>query len=234
MIGAGRVRVAGSDVATWGVGELAFEDRLFERAIRRGATVVDAGAGGGYHTLLAARRVGPRGRVLAFEPDPEDYRALRRNVRRNGVEQRVLTLPLGLGEWADRRPFYRAPSDGNRSTHQNRWWEAPDTQSTSLDAQIGGCGIDVVRLDVGGAELEALRGMKLTVELCPELRLFVNCDPEALWQAGTSTPMLLEELTHLGFDVRAIDDRAQELLPAGSWLWKIGTPMTLLCERLAS
>jgi len=226
----------GTGIRSWALGALPFAARVSERTVRRGATVVDAGARVGYHTLLAARRVGPRGRVLAFEPDPDAYRALRRNVRQNGFGERVKALPLGLGEWSDRRPFYRRPTDGNGdgSLVARRWWEAADARSTSLDAQVGGCCIDVVRLDVDGCELDALRGMKLTVELCPELRLFVSCDPAALWQAGTSLPMLLEELHHLGFETSAIDDAASALLPVGPWLWESRKPVDLYCERIAT
>src|SRR5918996_2865307 len=75
-----------------------FTAELFARAVCEGATVVDGGAYLGFHTLLAAQRVGPDGIVFAFEPDPEGFDAMRRNVRDNGLGDRVVPLPLSPAE----------------------------------------------------------------------------------------------------------------------------------------
>jgi ubiquinone/menaquinone biosynthesis C-methylase UbiE len=53
--------------------------------IPRGATVADVGAGAGYHSIRLARRVGPRGTVLATDVQPEMLRTLRANARAAGV-----------------------------------------------------------------------------------------------------------------------------------------------------
>jgi len=226
--------MSATEPAAWIGSERPLATRLFERTIRHGGTVIDAGAGAGRLTLLAARRVGPRGRVLAFEPDPDAYRALRRNVRAHGYAERVTALPLGLGEWSDRRPVSQRSNNHatNGSLLAKRWWEAADAATTSLDAQVGGCCIDVLRLDVHGAELGALRGMKLTLELCPEIEIFVRCDPDALLAAGASVPMLLEELQQLGFESSVIDEPAGRLAPTGPWLWDARAAVDLHCTRV--
>jgi FkbM family methyltransferase len=96
-------------------GEDPFMAELFEDSIPRGGAVVDGGSYLGYHTLVAARRVGPRGKVLSFEPNPVTYRALRRNVRENGYEDRVVALPLGVAAWSGRRTFYVGADAGRRT-----------------------------------------------------------------------------------------------------------------------
>ena len=73
----------------------AFTTRVFAASIPPAGAVVDASAGAGRHTMIAAHAVGPRGQVMAFEPEPESYRALRANVREHGFEDRVTALPLG-------------------------------------------------------------------------------------------------------------------------------------------
>ena len=60
--------------------------RLFEQTIKTGDTVLDLGANIGYYTLIAAHKVGDRGRVIAFEPDPDNIALLRHNVLLNGFE----------------------------------------------------------------------------------------------------------------------------------------------------
>jgi FkbM family methyltransferase len=58
---------------------------VFERYCRVGMTVVDVGANLGYYSLLAARLVGPSGRVIALEPNSENCRLLLSSLRRNGI-----------------------------------------------------------------------------------------------------------------------------------------------------
>src|SRR5439155_930915 len=59
--------------------ELAF----VERFVRPGMTVLDLGAHHGLYTLLASKRVGPKGKVFAFEPSVRERTALRRHVMLN-------------------------------------------------------------------------------------------------------------------------------------------------------
>lgn len=81
------VRVAGATIEVPGTrrvrlsvvaGDLRIH-RLLDRFAFAGATVVDVGANIGYNTIHAARRVGPRGRVVAIEPAPDNLGVLRRD-----------------------------------------------------------------------------------------------------------------------------------------------------------
>jgi ubiquinone/menaquinone biosynthesis C-methylase UbiE len=84
-----------ADVMSWeGVDWLFRETRIDEEQpeamldalkIPRGATVADVGAGAGYHSIRLARRVGPRGTVLATDIQPEMLRMLRTNAKEAGV-----------------------------------------------------------------------------------------------------------------------------------------------------
>ena len=66
--------------------------------VQPNATVVDVGANVGYYTLLAARLVGPEGRVVAFEPNPVVRAQLERHVCDNGVQDRVSIEPTALAD----------------------------------------------------------------------------------------------------------------------------------------
>lgn len=56
-------------------------DYVFIELVREGMIVVDIGAHMGYYTLLAARAVGDKGKVFAFEPEPSNYALLVKNIR---------------------------------------------------------------------------------------------------------------------------------------------------------
>jgi len=66
---------------------------VFERYCKVGMTVVDVGANLGYYSLLAARLVGPSGRVIAFEPNSENCRLLLSSLRRGGITN-VEVIPV--------------------------------------------------------------------------------------------------------------------------------------------
>ena len=61
------------------------ETRFFQSACRDGMTFLDVGANLGYYTALATRAVGPNGRVLAVEPDPDSFGYLEQTIAANAV-----------------------------------------------------------------------------------------------------------------------------------------------------
>jgi hypothetical protein len=64
------------------------------------------GAHHGVYSIVAAKKLGHRGTVVAFEPSPTEYRGLRLQVRQNRLSS-VRTEPLALGSAASARPFFR-------------------------------------------------------------------------------------------------------------------------------
>jgi FkbM family methyltransferase len=119
-------------------------------------TFVDIGAHYGYFTILAARALGPGGRVVSFEPHPAFHRRLLRNIELNELSAEVTTYQIALaahsgtavmGGWDERVPM---ASDGG------------NVRVMPFDDVCEEQGIrpDVVKIDVFGAEGDVLRGMK--------------------------------------------------------------------------
>lgn len=72
------------------------KQRLFAALVKPGSVVWDVGAHVGFYTLLAARAVGPSGRVVAFEPVPRNLRYLRRHIALNHITNAdVLDVAVG-------------------------------------------------------------------------------------------------------------------------------------------
>ena len=72
-------KTIGRSIRTTGIYDLAVSE-ILARVVRPGDTVVDAGANVGYMTLLTAIAAGPSGKVMAWEPHPELFGVLKRNV----------------------------------------------------------------------------------------------------------------------------------------------------------
>lgn len=63
-----------------------FETEIFKKEIKKGDTVLDLGAHIGYYTLLAAKLVGEKGKVFAFEPEPTNFALLKKNIKINNYQ----------------------------------------------------------------------------------------------------------------------------------------------------
>lgn len=137
--------------------------RAIQRVVRPGWVAVDVGANIGYFTLLLAKLVGPEGRVIAFEPLPENLQVLQENIALNAY-QSVTLEPRAVMEKPGAVRLYRereALLTGTASTvhGQGSGLEVP---ATSLDVYLRAAGerADFVKIDVEGAEEAVLSGMK--------------------------------------------------------------------------
>lgn len=134
-----------------------------QRVVDPGCVAVDIGANIGYFTLLLAKLVGPEGRVIAFEPLPENFHVLQENVALNAYRN-VTLEPRAVMEKPGTVRLYREREHlltGTASTvhGQGSGLEVP---ATSLDVYLRATGkrADFVKIDVEGAEGAVLTGMR--------------------------------------------------------------------------
>ena len=202
--------------------------RLLSEAVPRGGVVVEGGAHLGFVTVHAARAVGPEGRVFVFEPNVEVLDVLRENLHVNGVEARVEIVPKALGGSSGRARFYVRADES--SLYEPAGGSDPvDIDVVRADEAIQGA-VDVVKLDVEGAELAALRGMEgfITGQRSPRA-LFLECNPVLLARAGSSPKELFAWLAARSYDVEWIDEANGRTVPI-SEPWT--EPYVNLCCRL--
>jgi len=197
----------------WDVREL----RFLRRYLAPGMTFVDIGAHYGLYAVLAAHLVGPSGRVLAFEPAAPAFRRLRWHLWLNGARQ-VLASPDAVGARAMTASLYRPVRgvDTTSSLHPNAIGASrlrrQEVRVTTLDEAAGSrgfAGVDLVKLDVEGAEPEVLEGAARVLAESRPLWLFEALDiTAAAW--GGSGRALVERF-------RARDHTLFEFTPDG-WL----------------
>jgi FkbM family methyltransferase len=129
------------------------------RLIRPGMTVVDAGAHAGFYSLLMSRLVGPRGRVFAFEPFPDNARNLIKHVKINGLTN-VTIVPAGLWRRNGLMPFA-----AGEHTSMGRVGERGGSLAVpvyALDELVKSFmpPPNLVKVDVEGAEANVLHGAR--------------------------------------------------------------------------
>lgn len=163
------------------------------RFLLAGDTFVDVGASIGFHSILAARLVGPEGTVLAFEPSPAGAASIRANAAANGCGN-VLVAPVAVSDSIGSAWLEGAGEATARLVEPGQGGEPVAT--TTLDAYLGERQLvpTLVKIDVEGHEDAVLRGMHETlrsvrpavvVELHGRLEFL-----EALDEAGYRTAVL--------------------------------------------
>lgn len=146
--------------------------RLLAKLINPAMTVVDIGAYIGYFTVLASLIVGHKGRVLAFEPAPDNFSQLKKTIQANGLNN-VRLFPVALSDQKGTKPLRIATDPATHSladsiTSNFFTGRAKDTGKsisvimTTLDHVLKRekiSNIDIIKIDVEGAELNVLKGM---------------------------------------------------------------------------
>ncbi len=179
---------------------------FFRRFLKPGMVVLDVGANIGHYTLLAAKRVYPGGFVHAFEPAPAEYHELNANVGLNRLENVLAnqlaicdregeaTLQICQGGLGLYNSLGAPLREGNVVSVQVR--------CTTLDSYVRSAGIgkvDLLKMDVEGAELAAIRGAAALLE-GPDAPIVVCefCDAAAVGM-GHSTRELRQALEGFGY-----------------------------------
>lgn len=153
-----------------GIAKLAFVFReryerellLLQKLLSPGMTFVDAGACYGIYTLAASKIVGSAGSVLAFEPAPRAFRILQKNVSLNSLPN-VTAYSLALTTSSGKALLYRHPNVGCDSLGKDDSFTSTSEviATESLDSVLGKTlvsRVDVIKIDVQGAEEWVLRG----------------------------------------------------------------------------
>ena len=175
--------------------------------ITSGMTVIDVGADTGYYTLLFAKRVGTQGRIVAFEPIPSAREVLEYNIRLNAyinvtvcsfalfstTRSVVLQAPRELS----RIDPMKNSSDPSGIEIQTRVF---DECVSELDIQK----IDLVKVDVEGAELDVLFGMRDSLEEYHPA-LLIEVHPNHIGDFGHTVEDLLQFLEGMNYSLEPVD-----------------------------
>jgi FkbM family methyltransferase len=191
------------------------ETALIEALVKPGQTFVDVGAHWGYFSLIASQKVGRGGRVISIEADPRLYCTLSRNVRDNALVQIEAVHVAAAAEtgvlrmsgyreqdenWGVSRLLGSAPNGDEQNVF--------DVPTASIDALLdkrGVATVDVLKMDIEGAEALALRGMEAGLRAGRYRVMVIELHPAALADFGSSVTVLAESLSRFGYSAWRID-----------------------------
>jgi FkbM family methyltransferase len=213
----------------------AYERALFSRVLRPGMVVVDIGANIGLYTLIAAEKVGREGRVIAYEPDPSNFQNLLSNLKLNGFDH-VDARPKAVADQSRSLRLYL--SQLHRGLHQIHPFEGEaryvDVPGVSLDEDLKEIEkVNVIKMDVQGAECLALQGMQGLLSRSPNVCIFCEFWLEGIQKSGCDPKQFMVILENLGLHVYQIHESQREirLIPKDSLFHSAPRELNLLMTR---
>ena len=191
------------------------ETALLRHILAPGMTFVDVGANWGYFTLSAAHLVGRTGRVLSVEADPRACRTLRANVARNRLDTvRLVEAAASDAPGTLRLQEYESAAceSGNYglagATPGAAHGRSFDVPARPLDDVLDEAGIervDLLKMDIEGAEGRALVGLRRMLAARRIDRVLVELHPRMLLDQGMSVERVVDDLRGFGYRPWKID-----------------------------
>lgn len=207
--------------------------RLLNRLMRHGDVFFDVGANLGFYSFYVGPMCGKSGSVHAFEANPRLIPHLSRSIELNRAQSNIYLNAVAVGKQSNTHlPLYDPDKIGCSSLHLHGWLDRESTvlvPVVTIDDYIREHGIsriDVMKIDIEGAELEAFQGMEETFRLCPpgviicELMPFENIygrdRPEVMHRADSAAgPSEISGYLHAKgyemFQIESLDGRLRLL-----------------------
>jgi len=148
--------------------------RLISKAVAKGDTFFDIGANVGFYSSFVGPLCGKSGAVHSFEANPLLIQHLRRSAELNKATSNIIINATAIGSETNKTlELYDPERIGGSSLYKLQWLNAASSVTvplTTIDEyrRVNGIKrIDVVKIDIEGAELDAFRGMEQTFAECP-------------------------------------------------------------------
>lgn len=178
--------------------------------LQSGGLFVDVGANFGWFTCLFSKLAGNEGKVIAFEPAMDNLSLLRKNLRTNGLHN-VHVIDSAVGAEPGNATLCLAPeaNPGMHSlvtmAHTPRTEAAQNVAITTLDDAMKSTSgrIRLLKIDIEGYEIDALRGASETLARCDHL--LIEYSPGFLRAAGHAPSDLIRIIENAGFKIYKLE-----------------------------
>lgn len=181
---------------------------LFRSLVHKGMTVLDIGANVGLYSVIAAHLVGEGGVVASFEPETQNFEILKKNISDNGFKN-IQPAQVAVADTEGELTLFL--SKGNKGKHS--LYKPSDTEGEQVvktivldewleQHNIGK--VDVIKIDIQGAEPRAFAGMQKTLSMKPAL--LMEYDPKSIRESGHDPIKMLEMLLRYGYVLYSVDE----------------------------
>lgn len=177
--------------------------KALDAYLKPGDTFVDVGVNKGDFALRAASIVGKTGKVLAFEPAPDNCEWIRRSIELNDYAN-IQLFEMALSDSDGFATLFISNTSGWHSLAEERKAasrEAIEVQTQKLDSVLQESGIDgpvnILKIDVEGAEMSVLRGAEQVLADNHDITLLIDIHP----QVGVDPREVCKYLSERNFEI---------------------------------
>ncbi len=177
---------------------------FMRREIKEGDIVADVGAHVGYFSIIASRLVGKSGKVYAFEPDLDNIKYLKKNLRENGAGN-VSVVPLAVSDNSGEAAWYSNNAHSSLGFSRKEGGISPKmVKTTTLDDFFTEEKPTFIKLNICGSEEKAMQGAARTLKAFPVITSIFR--PDLFQKTGGSADAFIHHAETSGYATHWLDN----------------------------
>ena len=187
------------------------ELKVLNEHLSENSAFIDIGANFGLYSLSASKKITNSGKIICFEPYPENYQALMKNISINNLSK-IITENKAVGDSQGKLKLYYQPNENNLGMVSASYIEnsvVHEVEVISLDKYLETQPlnkIDLIKIDVEGFEYHVLSGMKKTLSTYSPKILIEIFDVD---DSNIDGQKAHDFLTQMGYTKHFIDDNGK-------------------------
>jgi len=191
------------------------ELNFLKSQIQKGDTVVELGANIGFHTLYLRKLIGDTGKLFSFEPLPELFEILKKNVKINGYQNITIEQKAVSNKTGKSRLYLSYETTDNRIYDSYDGRDSIEIETITLDDYFQNFDgkIDFVYSDVQGADYAAVQGMSSIIEKLPNIKILAEFSPFMLEKFDSKPSDFLQILLDKGFNLYDLNIYKKSITP---------------------
>lgn len=209
------------------------ETKLFRRLLKSDSIFVDVGAHIGYYSDIASEII-KDGWIYAFEPWPENFKLLKKNVKKKFPSTLLSFCNAAVGSEGKTDFMYECKTNtGDHQAYESKIdkRESIETKFLRLDSALSTNKIDFLKIDTQGFEVEVLKGAKELIENSPDINILLEYSPHHLKLAGNSPGELIGLLVDIGLNIYVHTKKGWLYANSETFLLKHIGHINLFCSR---
>jgi FkbM family methyltransferase len=183
----------------------AFEINLIRKYLPVNGVALDIGANIGFYAAILSKIVGPSGKVHCFEPDLTNFRHLQNAMK---PDRNVIINNTAVGAVTEKLKMYTSKNLNvdHRTYEPEEYDQVHEIEAISIDDYLKpGSMVDLIKMDIQGFEMQAIKGMKRTLLENPDVTLLSEFWPYGLKKSGSSVVAYFDFLLEHHFKVYLLE-----------------------------